>query len=238
MLTKYSMPSVWLTSIPCPWSMGVWVCMMVLRACPTHAAPTLIMRWNKTGKWSSEQASTLVRGRRFISARLTWWSAIISEENNSRKWGFIVAVKGKQTVNIASLNILVHLTWIDNDENYSSRCSDSTEFGTGIGGIACTKCEDGVLTGNWNTDWSCGNCKNIRLVLNKEIEYSFSLAYLRKYDECIKIWESLDQEIELKSKDADLNQKSVEEFERVSIYSFKVCEAKFHHFSCCKSLAI
>ena len=110
-------------------------------------------------------------------------------------------------------------------KNHSSRCSDSTEFGTGFGGIACTKCEDGVLTGNWNTDWFCGNCNNVRLVLNREIEYSFLLAFLRKYEECIKIWESLDQEIKIKSNDADLNQKSVEEFERVSIYSFKVCES-------------
>jgi len=79
------------------------------------------------------------------------------------------------------------------------RCSDSTEFGTGMGGISCTKCEGGVLTGECDTaDWSCGNCTN-----------------KRKHEECIKIWESLDREIKSKSKDADMNQKSVEDFERL-----------------------
>ena len=48
-------------------------------------------------------------------------------------------------------------------KNLPPRCSDSTEFGTGIGGLSCTKCEGGVLTGNCDTaDWSCGNCTNKR----------------------------------------------------------------------------
>ena len=59
--------------------------------------------------------------------------------------------------------------------------------------------------------------------------HSFSSAS-RKHEECIKIWESLDQEIKSKSRDADMNQKSVEDFERVSIIALKLQNAYAYIF--------